>query len=76
MSKYAEINQILNEPPVLMSKFWIWQSSEYYASIRQCPEYVRIWLDTVMDISHVLNMPGFWIYKSPKYATIWLNITE
>ena len=40
------------------AKILIWQGSQY-ASITQCSEYARICLDRVLNISWVLNMPGF-----------------
>ena len=48
--KYAKI---LN-----MAKFSIWPGSQY-ASVAQLFEYVKICLDRVLNISCVLNMPGF-----------------
>ena len=48
-------------------------------------EYARICLDRVLNISWVLNMPGFLIRQSSQYArvtqgckygTIWLNMSE
>ena len=42
-----------------MPKFWIWQGSQQYASVTERSEYVTICLDRVMNISQVLDMPGF-----------------
>ena len=53
--KYAKI---LN-----MAKFWIWEGYQYTSVTRRC-EYPRISLDRVLNISRVLNMPGFWICNS------------
>ena len=65
MPECAYINKILNIPRVLkygkipnMAKLSIWKGSQY-ASIKQHSEYARIWLDRVLNISWVLNMPGF-----------------
>ena len=53
--------------------------------ITQCSEYARIDFVRVLNISWVLNMPGFWIWQGSeyarvtqgsKYATIWLNMSE
>ena len=41
----------------------ICQNSEY-SSVTQRSGYARICLDRVLNISRVLNMPGFWICKS------------
>ena len=53
-------------PPVLnMSKFWIWQSSEY-GRLSVCECYITFWTYQKMPwqsseyISQVLNMRGFW----------------
>ena len=65
--KYAKYAKILN-----MVGFWIY---EQYT----CSEYVRKCLDRVLNISWVLNMPGFWTWQGSestrvtqgsKYATI------
>ena len=66
MSEYAWIclnkqDYALNMHRVLnMLKFWIWQGSQY-ASVTQPSEYARICLDRVLNISRVLDIPGFWI---------------
>ena len=44
-----------------MPKFWISQGSQY-ARVAEHFEYARICLDKVLNISRVLNMPGFWIH--------------
>ena len=55
------------------------------SSITQPTEYAKICLDRVLNISWVLNMPGFWIWKGSEYARvtlgsrsakIWLNMSE
>ena len=54
-TKYAKI---LN-----LTKFWIWQGSQY-GSVSQHSEYPEYSLfDRVLNISWVLNMPVFWIWK-------------
>ena len=53
--KYAKI--------VNMTKFWIWQVSQY-GSIMQHSEYAIRCLGRVLNISCILNAPGFWICKS------------
>ena len=66
-----------------MSKFWIWKGSQY-ASITECLDYVRICLDRVLNISQVLNMPGFSIWQGSEYAVTqgstydltWLSMSE
>ena len=75
---------ILNVPGILnMAEFWIWQGSQY-ASVAQCSEYARMYLDRVLNISWILHMSGFWIWQGSeyarviqrsKYATICLNRT-
>ena len=74
--KYAKILNML--------KFSIWQRF-HCASVTQHSEYVRICLGSVLNISWVLNMPGFWIWKGSEYARvtlgsrsakIWLNMSE
>ena len=57
--KYAKI---LN-----MTKLWTWRGYQY-ASVTQPTEFVRICLGRVLNISWVLNMPGFWILQSSEYA--------
>ena len=55
------------------------------ASVTQPTEYAKICLDRALNISWVLNWPGFQIWKgsecaritqASKYATIWLNMSE
>ena len=48
--KYAKI--------VNTVKFSIWQGSKYM-SVTQHSEYSRTWFDRVLNVSWVLNMPGF-----------------
>ena len=57
-----------------MSKFWIWQSSAYGRVFNMRA------LHSILDISEVLNMPGFWIWlhkvlNMPQYGWIYLNKT-
>ena len=55
-SEYAsspKYSEILN-----MAKLLIWQSFQN-ASVTQPTEYARICLDRALNISGVLNMPGF-----------------
>ena len=52
-----------------MLKFWIWHGS-YYASVTKRSGYVRICLDKVLNISYVLNMPGFSIWQDSAYAKV------
>ena len=83
-------------PKIPTPKFWIWQSSENgrvlnmraLHSILNMPEYAvnvscSSSLYLVLNISWVLNMPGFWIRQGSEYegvthgsnyATLWLNI--
>ena len=53
----------------------------------KCERYEAYWicLDRVLNISWILNMPGFSIWQGyeyaritqgSKYATVWLNISE
>ena len=67
-----------------MAKFWIKQVFQN-ASVAQPTEYTRICLDGVLNMSWVLNMPGFCfhmgsefarIIEGSKYVTIWLNMSE
>ena len=67
-----------------MAKFWIEQLFQN-AIVTQPTEYARICLERILNISCVLNIPGFWIWKGSeyasitqgsKYATIWLNMSE
>ena len=58
---------------------WIWQGSQY-ASVSQRFEYAKIFLpwqssEYILDSKYasVLNMK---VTQGPKYATIWLNISE
>ena len=69
--KYA---RILN-----MTKFYICE-----VSVTRRSEYATICLHKSLNISWVLNMPGFWIWQGSdyerdtlcfKYAAIWLNIS-
>ena len=46
-----------------MPKFYIGQASQH-ASVTQRSEYIRICLDRVLNVSQVLNMPGFSMCKS------------
>ena len=52
-----------------MAKFWI-KLVFQNPSVTQPTEYARICLDRVLNISWVLNMPGFWICKGSEYAGI------
>ena len=71
MSKYATIclniqgSEYASSPKYVkilnMGKFWILLGSQY-ASTTQGSEYVRIYLDRVLNISCVLNMSGVWIW--------------
>ena len=54
-------------------------------SICECYTAFRIYLDRVLNISWVLNMPGLWIWQGSewarvtqgsKYAMIYLNMSE
>ena len=67
-----------------MANILIWQGSQY-VSVTQRSEYAGIWLDRVLNISWVLNMPGFWIWQGSeyaivtqgsKYALMWLNMSK
>ena len=88
--KCAYISRILNMPQVLtMSQFRIWHNSGYARvlnmralhSVLNMPEYTQ---NIVLNISWVLNMPGFWKWLGSEYAirvtqgskcaTIWLNV--
>ena len=65
-----------------MAKFCTWKCSQY-ANVTQRSEYARKYFDRALNISRVLNMPGFWIClgsryvrfrHGSKYATIiWLH---
>ena len=71
------MSKILN-----MTKFWIWQGSQN-GRVTQFSEYPKICLDSVLDISQVLKMPGFYDYgrvlnkhtiqNIPQYGWICLN---
>ena len=76
--------EFLNAEILNMAKSWIKQVFQN-ASVIQSTEYARICLDRVLNISWVLNMPGFWIWKGSEYARItkgskyavkWLNMSE
>ena len=75
MPECAYISRILNMPGLeSMSKFWIWQSSAYGRVFNMRA------LHSILDISEVLNMPGFWIWlhkvlNMPQYGWIYLNKT-
>ena len=59
-----------------MANFWIRQGFPY-TSITQRSKYTRICLDRFLNISRVLNMPGFWIWQRSKYASAtFLNMAE
>ena len=56
-----------------------------YPSATQGSEYARICLDRVLNVSCVLNIPGFWkwlgseyvgVTQACKYATIGLNMSK
>lgn len=58
----SDMPQVQNMP-----KFWIWQSPKYYRVLnmrvtQRSDEYARMWLERVLNIYLVLNMPGFWIW--------------
>ena len=56
--------------PVLnMRNFCIWEISQYVRN-SQPHEYVRLCLDTVLNIFQVLNMPGFSIWQGFEYARV------
>ena len=76
--------EFLNAEILNMAKSWIKQVFQN-VSVIQSTEYARICLDRVLNISWVLNMPGFWIWKGSEYARItkgskyavkWLNMSE
>ena len=76
--------KFLNAEILNITKFWRKQVFQN-ASIAQATEYARICIDKGLNISWVLNMPGFWIWKGSeyarimqdsKYAAIWLNMSE
>ena len=75
MPECAYISRTLNMPGLeSMSKFWIWQSSAYGRVFNMRA------LHSILDISEVLNMPGFWIWlhkvlNMPQYGWIYLNKT-
>ena len=61
----------------------VWQSSEYafglkyakildsqYANVTQRSKYGRICLDSVLNISRVLSVLGFWIWQGFEYARV------
>ena len=50
-----------------MVKFWMWQCSQH-TRVKHRSQYVRICLDRVLNISRVLNMPGFWIWQGSQNA--------
>ena len=57
-----------------MTNYWKWQGSQY-GSVQR-PKYARIWLDRVLNISWLLNMPGFWsVTQGSKYATVWFDMS-
>ena len=49
-----------------MQKLWIWQGSQYVGINMNMPEYVC--LDRVVNMSQVLNMPGFWVLQGYEYG--------
>ena len=75
MPECAYISRVLNMPGLeSMSKFWIWQRSAYGRVFNMRA------LHSILDISDVLNMPGFWIWlhkvlNMPQYGWIYLNKT-
>ena len=57
--------------------------AKFLESVTQRSEYARECLDIALNISEVLNMPGFWIWQGSEYARniqgskytiIWLNV--
>ena len=52
-----------------MPKFWTWQDSQY-ASLAQRSDYKTIFLDRILSITWVLNVPVFWIWQCFEYGRV------